>query len=88
MKWKEACPLPPLKADVCRLYALMVLEVADKLIDKIPKTKDDPLEYLKVLSPPTKEFEFRDVTFVEVRDIINQMKNKKNSDIYGMTVEI
>ncbi|KAL3287184.1 hypothetical protein HHI36_001661, partial [Cryptolaemus montrouzieri] len=78
---EENCLLPQ---DFSNFFA----QVADKLIDKIPNTKDDPLEYLKGLFPPTTEFEFREVTLVELRDIINQMKNKKSSDIYGMTVEI
>ncbi|KAL3271354.1 hypothetical protein HHI36_021838, partial [Cryptolaemus montrouzieri] len=71
---EENCLLPK---DFSNFFA----QVVDKLIDEIPKTKDDPLEYLKGLSPPVTEFLFRELTLVELRDIINQMKNKKSSDI-------
>lgn len=33
-------------------------------------------------------FSFKEVTFIEVRDILDNLKNKKSSDIYGLTVDM
>ena len=59
--------------------------IAQNLIKKIPYTDHDPVASLDKCRH---SFTFGEITYNEVRDIINDIKNKKSSDIYGMTVTL
>nr|CAI5834912.1 unnamed protein product [Callosobruchus analis] len=62
--------------------------VASNIICTIPSPDRDPLDYLQGFSPPANCFNFEDVTYIEIRDIIDNLKNKQSCDIYGLNVNL
>lgn len=62
--------------------------IANNLLNVLPQSNIDPLHYLHSIERPGTEFSFREVTFNEVRSIINHLNNKKSADIYGLTVPL
>lgn len=62
--------------------------ISQKVINKIPSTNCNPLQYLRKLEFKHNHFTFGEVTFNEVRDIINNIENKNSRDCYGMTVKV
>ncbi|KAL3289526.1 hypothetical protein HHI36_022943, partial [Cryptolaemus montrouzieri] len=50
--------------------------IAHNLIPNIPITDKNPLDNLEGSLPPSIEFSFRAVSYNEVRDIINNLKNR------------
>ena len=63
------------------------LSIAHQLVQGIPESGTDPLDNLRNVSVPN-SFSFSEVSFNEVRDIINKLKNKDSRDIYGLNVKI
>lgn len=53
----------------------------------MPVTGADPLENLNQIKRPPVSFNFTEVTFNEVREIINSLKNKGGRDIFGLNVK-
>nr|CAI5848081.1 unnamed protein product [Callosobruchus analis] len=51
--------------------------IANNLLNAMPQTDVDPLHYLQDIKPPNMEFKFSERSFNEVRDIIDQLSNKK-----------
>nr|CAI5822017.1 unnamed protein product [Callosobruchus analis] len=62
--------------------------VASNIIRTIPSPDRHPLDYLQGFSPPANCFNFEDVTYIEIRDIIDNLKNKQSCDIYGLNVNL
>lgn len=63
--------------------------MAYDLIHNIPETNHDPLLHLRAASISTDcQFKFDEVTYVELRDIICNLKNKKNTDYLGLSVKM
>lgn len=62
--------------------------VAENIILTLPKSKSTPEKYLENLNLKSDNlnFSFREVTYVEVRDAINNLKNKTSKDIYDMNI--
>lgn len=60
--------------------------IAHSVIQGIPDSDRDPLEYLEARDSPV--FGFREVTFNQVREIIDKLKNKPSCDIYGLNVKL
>lgn len=63
--------------------------IAQDIISNLPasnKTSSQYLEYLNIGEVPC--FEFQELSFNEVRDIIFSLKNKDSKDIYGLNVKI
>lgn len=67
------------------------LNIAGSLVQNMPRSDVDvdidPLENLEK-NCPDDGFSFREVGFNEVRNVIDQLKNKKSRDIYGLNVKI
>lgn len=63
------------------------LNIAQELVQGVPDSDADPLEYLKTINAFA-PFTFSEVTFNEVREIIDGLKNKTSRDIYGLNVKI
>lgn len=61
--------------------------VANELIENLPKTNHNPLDYLNSHTN-IPEFRFREVTYVEVRDIVNSLRNSQSKDIYGLNITL
>lgn len=59
---------------------------AHSVVQGIPKPNNDPNEYLSAIEAPTSAF--REVTFNEVREVINGLKNKSSYDIYGLNLKL
>nr|CAI5867585.1 unnamed protein product [Callosobruchus analis] len=62
--------------------------VASNIVRTIPSPDRDPLDYLQGFPPPANCFNFEDVTYIEIRDIIDSLKNKQSCDIYGLNVNL
>lgn len=62
--------------------------IAHDLIREIPGSHMDPLEHLKNFSPPTGCFSFSEITFNDMREIINNLKNKSSQDVFGLSVNL
>lgn len=69
-------------------YNNFFVSIAHDLLNDIEHTNTAPLAKLKNISVPTKKFCLNEVTYIEVRDIINSLENKHSRDIYGLNVEI
>lgn len=60
---------------------------ADSILKNLPNSNKNHNEYLgKVKREVNISFSFREVTFIEVRDAINQLKNKHSKDIYDLDI--
>lgn len=62
--------------------------IAEDIIKTIPKTKTNPASHIKPNLGNSDALLFRAVTFNEVRDIIQSLKNKNSRDIYGLNVKL
>ena len=65
--------------------------IASDLIKNIPNVGREPLEYFnafEIPSPPMYRFQFCEVSYNEIRDIVNSLKNKNSRDKYGMNVKL
>lgn len=58
--------------------------IASKIVKDIPNFADVDPEYKKFGST----FEFEEVTYTGIRDIVRSLKNSKSRDIYGLSVQI
>lgn len=61
-------------------------QIAQNLVKDIPILERDPVQNIKNNNSP--KFQFSHVTFNQVRDIINSLKNKKSKDVYGLSVPL
>nr|CAI5847843.1 unnamed protein product [Callosobruchus analis] len=61
---------------------------AENVIKNIQNTNINPNDYINLNSVPLSAFTFEEVTFNEVRDIINNLKNKNSRDIDGLSVKL
>ena len=61
--------------------------VAEEIVKDLPQVRHDFQEYMRPITGTT-IFTFREVTFLEVRQIINKLKNKNSTDCYGMNSKI
>nr|CAI5847473.1 unnamed protein product [Callosobruchus analis] len=62
--------------------------MAKDIVLNIPHSINNPFYYLKDLQRPNTSFYFADVTFNELRDIVDNLKNKPSRDIYGFSVKL
>ena len=63
--------------------------IARNLTNTMEASDMDPLENLnEVHSQESFSFSFGEITYNEVRDVINALKNKNSSDIYGLKVSL
>lgn len=63
------------------------VNIPENIINDLAKTNINPLDYMNKTNL-VNEFTFREVTYNEVRDIINNLKNTKSKDPYNFTVKI
>lgn len=63
------------------------LSIANEIVQGMPESDTDPLENLNNIDVPI-TFAFSEMTFNQIRDIINKLKNKNSKDIYGHNVKI
>lgn len=61
--------------------------IAEKLLKDLPMSNCDPLIHLKGLNINCDNFSFKEVSFNDVREIIDNLKTKKSCDIYGLSVQ-
>ena len=64
------------------------VNVAHNLAKKIPSYDQDPTDLIKNINPPIEIFSFREVTFIEIRDCLLNLKNKNSKDIFGLNVKL
>lgn len=60
--------------------------VALDIQNKIDVSNISPVEFIPTFNQQT--FSIKDITFTELRDIIDQLNNKKSKDPFGFTVEL
>ena len=66
------------------------IDVPNHVIEKLKSTKNhipNPITYLNNINCQH-SFNFREVTYNEVRDAINQLKNKNSTDIFGLNYKM
>ena len=63
------------------------MNVAGDVIAGLPKLDIDPLHYIEQANI-TESFCFREVTYDEVRDILNSLKNSNSKDIYSLNTDL
>ncbi|CAH1967448.1 unnamed protein product [Acanthoscelides obtectus] len=61
--------------------------IAGNIVNHIPDVHLDPVNNIDFLVPPPL-FSFSEVTFNEVRDVIDNLKNKNSKDIFGFNLKI
>ena len=62
--------------------------IASNLVSEIPVSDANPVDNLNHIQRPPTSFDFAEVTFNEIRDIINNLKNKTSRDIFGINVNL
>lgn len=63
--------------------------IAAQIANEIPQTDIDPIDNLKnVILPEDISFSFRPVSESVVLQVINNLKNKNSTDIYGLSVKM
>lgn len=63
--------------------------IAKNIVQNIPQSMNNPLDFLKKMSlTPNTSFNFTEVSFNEVRDIVDNLKNKQSRDLYGFNIKI
>lgn len=62
--------------------------VAHNIVKDIPKTNVNPVDNLENIDISCGDFTFGEVSFNDVRDVINQLKNKNSRDVYGLSVKM
>lgn len=62
--------------------------ITDHIVCKVPNSDTDPLTFLNNVIKPNSAFSFREVSFNNVRDVLNQLSNKRSRDIYGLNVRL
>lgn len=62
--------------------------IAQNIVLGIPVSDNDPLEYLSGSTLPATSFSFSEVSFNEVRDVIDSLKNKHSRDIFGLNIKL
>lgn len=62
--------------------------IANDLVKNIPASKISPLNTLSKLKTSKNTFNFSQVTLNEVRDVIDNVKNKNGSDIYDLNIKL
>ena len=62
--------------------------IAKQLVSKIPKTDRNPTENLHSLNQINLNFKFREVSFSEIRNILDNLKNKNSRDIFGLSIKL
>lgn len=61
--------------------------VADRVAEQLPQSKVNPLQFLNF--PETFGlFNFKEISFNNVRDIIGSLKNSNSRDVYGLNVTL
>lgn len=63
------------------------VSIAENITAQIADTNIDPVSYLANPNLDT-TFQFKEATFTEVRNIINNLKNSKSKDAYNINVKI
>lgn len=63
------------------------VNVAETIVNNIPPNQNSVDSYLETISCDS-SFTFRQVSFIEVRDAVNKLKNKTSSDIFGMNYKM
>lgn len=66
------------------------VNVAESILNELPPTCTSPEHYLssKTLNIPPDGFSFREVTFNEVREAVNNVKKKHSRDIFGFSMSL
>lgn len=60
--------------------------IAEKLISNLPVSEVDPCSFIPTL--PESSFQFKEVSFNEIRSAINSLKNTNSKDIYEINTKI
>ena len=60
------------------------------MVSHIPDSNIDPLSNFKNMSMhlPNENFVFSEITFNEMRDVIDNLKNKSSRDMFGLSVKL
>lgn len=62
--------------------------VANEIVENLEPASLCPLDIISDSSTTALDSHFREVSYIEVRDTINSLKNKNSRDIYGLNSEI
>ncbi|KAL3270017.1 hypothetical protein HHI36_009074 [Cryptolaemus montrouzieri] len=63
-------------------------EIAHKIVSSLQTPQKDPLSYMNNQTIPDVTFSFQPVSPLFVRGVIDGLKNRNCSDIYGLTVSM
>nr|CAI5825267.1 unnamed protein product [Callosobruchus analis] len=81
---KDEC-IPAISPNDFDIYFSSIAQI---LVDSTGSTDLNPMLNLVNKTPPTSKFNFQRVSFNEVRDILNNIKNKSSCDIFGLSVKL
>lgn len=62
--------------------------IAENIGRNIPNSANNSISYLLSMTPPLVKFNFSEVSFNDVRSVINNLKNKKSADIFGLSTRL
>nr|CAI5834581.1 unnamed protein product [Callosobruchus analis] len=62
--------------------------IADNIVKQIPIPGIDYKHYLSLITPPLEGFSFSEMTFNDVRAVIDRLKNKKSCDLFGFNTKL
>lgn len=66
------------------------VNIAGNIVNDLQKSDKNPLDYIKTneINIARSNFKFKEVTFNQVRSIVNNLKNSKSKDPFSITVKI
>lgn len=66
------------------------VNIAENIVKALPMTDKSPVEYIKtdIANCALSNFSFKEVSFNQIRSIVNNLKNSKSKDPYDITVKI
>ncbi|KAB0790029.1 hypothetical protein PPYR_15674, partial [Photinus pyralis] len=83
---KSLSPKCPIEPNSLNIY---FTSVAENIIHKLPNTNINPIKLMAGIDVPIAvSFSFKEVSYSDVRIIIDNMKTNKSKDCYGLSFEI
>lgn len=66
------------------------VNIAENVVQSLPVTQSDPVEYVRLYMSDrdTVSFQFKEVSYNNVRDVISKMKNSPSKDFYHLNTKI
>ena len=66
------------------------VNIAENIVNALPKIDVNPIDFIKTNATNSAlgNFKFKEVSFNQVRTIVNNLKNTKSKDPYDITVKI